>query len=774
MSISFDQTGRFGRLTTNLGDSALALMRFNGEDAVNALFTYYVEAISLEPDIDLGGLIGSHANIAFETLIGETRHFDGIVTEAENMGGSTNGNLYRLTLRPWFWLCGQRKNHRIFHNKTVVQIIEEVFGDWSGASDPLFENRLASNYPELEYTVQYGESDLDFITRQMERFGISYHFTHTDGGHTLVMTDMSENFTPLSGQTRPYVNAVGEYNMEEEHFWGWKAGRGLTTGAVRMADFNFKTPKKAMEVDRAGDPGYDAHGAIESYYYPGDYPDQGAGKSLSNLRLTQEQSRDRRHRVQGNVTTLSSGMIVGPKEQKAPVVKPGPYVCLMARHSYTSDSYGSGDTDTDEMAYRGEYVLTELDAPYAPERKTARPIIHGPQTAMVVGEGEIDCDEHGRILVRFHWDLAGANSMRCRVVQTSASGEWGGMIIPRIGMEAVVEFLEGDPDKPMVTGCVFNGGTDSPYQLPAHKTKHVMRADTHQGSGFNEISFEAEAGQENMAIHAQKDQTIRVLNDQSANIAANRIENIGANASTAITANMMERVGANKSITVGGGGSAGLLQMLMPLVQAGGKFLKKGAQKGGAPGSVMTFAGGVAGVADMPKELAAIAQKQSFSGSGEHRSGGGAAQLLQGAIMSALLGKLMPETGSMNTTVERHKKDTIGQSATEQIGVAKNTVVGNVMTTSVGKLKKTKVGEDYELETKKSIFSRTRKHVLHAKDKFTIAGPGGTIIIDKSGITIKTKHLKVKSPKVDFTSGAPDQVDALKSDKAFVQDCKGK
>ncbi|MCK0122688.1 type VI secretion system tip protein VgrG [Loktanella sp. F6476L] len=773
MAIKLDQTGRFGRLATELGKNKLVLTGFHGEDFVNNLFDYRVDALSLDPDIDLADLIGTQATVTFDALTGEPRHFNGIVTEAQNMGITATGNGYQLSLRPWFWLAGQRENHRIFHEKSVVKIIEEVFADWSGASNPLFENRLTGDYPDLEYTVQYGESDLAFVCRQMERFGISYHFDHTENGHTLVMTDASENFTPVFANTRPYHNTTSDLAFDEERLWGWIAGRGLTTGVVRLADYNFKTPKRSMEVDRAADAGYANHGAIEKYRYPGDYLDQGTGKGVNSLRLKQEQARDRRHRVNGNVVSLSAGMVIAPRDQAVPLVKPGPYVCLAAKHSFETNYYNSGDDSGDASSFEGEYVLTEVDAPFAPELITDRPIIHGPQTAMVVGEGEIDCDAHGRILVRFHWDLAGANSMRCRVVQTSASGEWGGMIIPRIGMEAVVEFLEGDPDKPMVTGCVFNGGTDSPYKLPANKTKHVMRADSHKGSGFNEISFEAESGSENMAIHAQKDQTIRVLNDQSSNISSNRMENIGANASTAIAANQMERIGANKNTTVGGGG-AGLLQMLMPLVQAGGKMLTKGGQKSGAPGSVMTFASGVSGVLDMPKELAAIAQKKALSSSGGHRSAGGAAQLAQSAIMSKLLSMLMPSSGSMNTTVEKFKKDTIGQAATEQIGVAKNTVVGQVMTTSVGKLMKTKVGEDYDLEAKKSIFSRTTTHTLHAKDKFVIAGPGGTIIIDKGGITLKTKHLKIKSPKVDFSSGAPDQVDALKSDKPFVQDCKGK
>jgi type VI secretion system secreted protein VgrG len=218
----------------------------------------------------------------------------------------------------------------------------------------------------------------------------------------------------------------------------------------------------------------------------------------------------------------------------------------------------------------------------------------------------------------------------------------------------------------------------------------------------------------------------------------------------------------------------GLLQMLMPLVQAGGKFLRNGANKGGSGASVGGFAGVVAGVSDLPRELAAIASQGQFSGSAGHRSAGGADQLGKIAMTAKLLGMVKPSSGTMNLTVEKFKKETVGQASAEQAGMARNVLAGNVLTTSVGKMMQTKMGESYDLKAKKSIFNRTVTHTLHAKDKFVIAGPDRTIIIDSSGITIKTKHLKVKAPKVDFTAGAPDQVDALKSDKPFVQDCKGK
>ncbi|KIN75117.1 Vgr ImpA family type VI secretion-associated protein [Sulfitobacter noctilucae] len=772
MSLDLSQDNRPGILTTVLGETELVLMRFNGQDAVNALFEYRVEAVSLNPDIDLNALMGTHAHVAFSNDKHGPRHYDGIVTHAETLGVGDGGHVYALTLRPWLWLADQRQNQRIFHNKTVVEILEEVFADWAQASQPLFENRLVQDYPVLEYTVQFGETDRNFVCRQMERFGINYCFDHSEGAHTLILLDDPLSFTAIAGGSRDYYNSVEDHNADDEHFWGWRSGRGLTTGAVKLTDFNFKTPKAAMQVSQTSGESH-PHGEIEGYAYPGDYLEAGTGRNVAQLRLNQHEAADHRQRIVGNASSFSAGMSLDLTGDPIPGRRDGTLICMEARHSYSANAYQSGGTPGEMASYSGEYVLTPADAPIYPARKTPVPRIHGPQTAIVVGEGEIDCDEYGRILVHFHWDLDKAYSMRCRVVQHTASNEYGGMAIPRIGMEAVVEFLEGDPDKPLVTGCVFNGKTDRPYSLPTHKTKHVIRADTHEGSGFNEISFEAQSGQENMAIHAQKDQTIRVLNDQSSNINANRVEQIGANASLNVAANAMERVGANKSISVGGGGM-GLLQMLMPLVQAGGKFMQKGANKSGAGDGVGGFAGIVAGVSDLPNELASIVAKGQFSGSGGHRTAGGADQLGKGAMMGRLLQMIMPSSGTMNLTVEKYKKETVGAGSTEQVGLAKNVLVGNVLTTSVGKMMQTKVGEDYDLETKKSIFSRTRKHTLHAKDKFVIGGPGGTIIIDSSGITIKTKHLKVKSPKVDFTSGAPDQVDALKSDKPFAQDCKGK
>ncbi|WP_234464237.1 type VI secretion system Vgr family protein [Paracoccus caeni] len=765
MNAPLRQSERLGRLTTVLGTDVLVLLRFDGTDHLSDLYEYRIEALATRDDLDFDALVGTHATVEIEGLEG-LENFDGIVTQARWAGVGENGHRYDLTLRPWLWLASRRRNQRIFHNKSVVQILQELLQDYADLGDPALEIQLSQDYPTLEYTVQYRESDLDFARRQMERHGISFHFKHAMGSHTLALTD-----DVLAHQTigaRPFKSYNGHHQSDGEHFWDWTPERNITTGAIRLTDYDFKKPDQAMEVDRLGDAA-NAQGQIESFDYPGDYLAQDVGKIVAGLRTNQERGADRRNRAAGDIVSLRAGKRVTLSGDPVPGTGET-YLCLSASHHFVSEAYGSGGQGSDGYSFTGAYVLMPDTAPMNPPRRTHIPVVNGPQTAVVVGEGEIDCDEYGRILVRFHWDLAGAHSMRCRVSQNWAGNGWGGMVIPRIGMEVLVEFLEGDPDKPIVVGNVFNGKNGMPYPLPQHKTRSVWRSNTHQGQGFNEISFEDQNGQEDFFLHAQKDLTTKVLNNFSANIGASRVDNIKNNSSLVIGDNAVERVGRNKNVTVGGSG-AGLLGMLMPLLQAGGKLFRRSGQKAGLD-PVTDMGGHVAGGNELPVELMTLLGNSGFSQSGDHRSGQGVSQSEKAASLAGQIGSMIGGSGVLNSVIERFRTDTIGLARTEQIGLAKNTVVGNIMTTSVGKTMKVKVGEDYDLETKKSIFNRTVKHTLHAKEKFIIGGPGGSIIIDNSGVTIKARHLKIKSPNVDFSSGNPDQVDALNSEKAFVQECK--
>ncbi|ARC87159.1 type VI secretion system tip protein TssI/VgrG [Rhodovulum sp. MB263] len=515
MSGFFRQDARMGRISTVLGQDVLVLRRFEGVDHLNALFDYSADCLAASADVDFDRLIGTHATVTLTTKEGE-RPFDGIVTEARWLGSGDNGHRYRLRLRPWAFLASLRRNQRIFHNKTVVEILTELLSAYADAGALTVE--LANDYPELEYTVQYRESDLAFACRMMERHGISYHFRHADGAHEMVLTDQVEAHDSIGA--RPFRPAEGHHQEEISHFRTWRPARRITTGAIRLTDYNFKTPVAAMETDHLGDAAYE-QGQIESFVWPGDYLDQGRGKVVAELRAAGERGQDRRFEAEGDIVALGAGFRVTLSGDPVPGTG-GEYMCLSARHSYTADNYGSGGSDDgDGRAYDGQYVLMPVEAPLLPEQKTARADVRGPQTATVVGEGEIDCDEYGRILVRFHWDLDEAWSMRCRVSQSWAGAGWGGMVIPRIGMEVVVEFLDGDPDKPLVTGCVYNGRNPVPYDLPANKTKSVFRSDTHTGVGFNELRFEDETGREEVFVHAERDLHVGVENDHRTSVGGN-------------------------------------------------------------------------------------------------------------------------------------------------------------------------------------------------------------------------------------------------------------
>ncbi|SIS67033.1 type VI secretion system Vgr family protein [Paracoccus saliphilus] len=561
MNAPFKQAERLGRLTTALGKDILVLLRFEGTEYLNDLFEFRVDALATRDDLDFDKLLGTHATVEIEAH-DEMRPFDGIVTQARWNGAGENGHRYSLTLRPWFWLAGKRRNQRIFHDKSVDQIVREVLADYGHLGDPALEIKLANEYPKHEYVVQYGESDLDFIRRQLERHGISFHFRHAMGSHSMVLTDDELNH-PLIGE-RPFKPADRHHNYDQEHFWEWSPERNITTGAIKLTDYNFKHPDMSMEAARTGDAIY-PEGRIEAFDYPGDFlrasevqagedtSSERLGKDVARMRTQQERGADHRNRAVGDCVSLSAGLRVKLGGDKVPG-HGETYLCLSATHSFVSEAYGSGGQESDGYSYSGAYTLMPDTAPMVPPKRTPQTRIHGPQTAMVVGESEIDCDEYGRILVQFHWDLKNAYSMRCRVSQNWSGNGWGGMVIPRIGMEVVVEFLEGDPDKPLVTGCVYNGKNKVPYELPRHKTRSTFRTDTHQGDGFNELRFEDEKDKEEIFVHAQKDRNEKTNNNHTERIDNNWVQSVGNHKVIEVDGNHDETVHGNVYLHVGPSG----------------------------------------------------------------------------------------------------------------------------------------------------------------------------------------------------------------------------
>ncbi|MCO6382858.1 type VI secretion system Vgr family protein [Oceanicola sp. 502str15] len=665
----FTQDHNLGWLETALGKDHLLLVKFSGTDKVNDLFEYRLR-VTARRGLDFDALLGNHATVFLHTVSHGAAPFDGIVTQIQYIREDITGEEFELVLRPWFWLAGKRRQQRIFHDMSVDEILEEVLQQWSHAGPSTHRQALSANYPKLEYTVQYRESDLAFACRLMERFGISYHFEHEGGNHCLVLTDDHEAMGELPGGVREFRAVEEFFRKDEEHFWAWRRAREITTGKIKLTDYNFKIPGSQMITEQLGDAVHD-HGEIESYDYPGGYPDTGEGTEVAVLRSAQERSADRRTHALGDVISLKSGMRCVAAGDHSELTMGEQHLCLEAHHDFTAESYRSGSTpaEGEERAYNGAYLLTPVSAPFAPVRKTAQPVVHGPQTARVVGDGEIDCDEYGRILVRFHWDLEDAYSMRCRVSQNWAGKGWGGMVIPRIGMEVVVEFLEGDPDKPLVTGCVYNGRNDVPYELPKHKTRSTFKTDTHEGDGYNELRFEDEKDEEEIFLHAEKDHNTFIKNNESHQIGNNRTKVVGVD--------QKERVGQDKQIDVG-------RDHVETIARDERKTVLRNSER--------------------------QVDKDSFDYVNNHR---------------------------IEATYANHQEE-------------------------VGGHHYQKIEGNSEVAVGQKLFQRSSVQVLHAKDKFIIGGPGGTIEINNSGVVIRAPKIELKGP-VNVTSGAPDQIRSLES-----------
>ncbi|MGR3435002.1 MAG: type VI secretion system Vgr family protein [Shimia sp.] len=558
MTTVFSQTSRSGRLVTSLGDDVLALRAIRGHEGLGVPFEYDVEAVASRP-VDLGGLVGTHASVCLT----DDRHgatetwFDGIVTAARALGIDHDGIVQGLTLRPWFHMATLRKDQRIFHDRTIPEILDEVFEAYSGFGQRLWEWDLGSGHPKNEYTVQYRESDFVFAQRLMERAGLSYRFDVAHGRHTMVLFDRVNRDVAVPGGSRRLVAATGDPARDAEHFTQWYPAHRFVTQAVRSTSFDFKAPSVDLEMRGDAPTGRGAahaggSGGLESYEFPGDYhlPEDAVG--ATGLRADQESHDAEAHVAVGDCLRLRPGMHVTVEDGALDGVTGKTFLCTETSFRFSGNAYSSGARRS--AGYDGTYGLKPEGFEMRPAPRMPPPRVSGPQTAIVVGEGEIDCDEYGRILVRFHWDLERRHSMRCRVSQNWAGAGWGGMAIPRVGMEVVVTFLEGHPDQPLVTGCVYNGEAPPPYALPEHATRSTFKTETSPraaGPGFNELRFEDRGGAEEIFVHAQRDMNAKVGRNLTRQVDAHMVESVGGNAGSEVAANATQVVGGDLSVSVG-------------------------------------------------------------------------------------------------------------------------------------------------------------------------------------------------------------------------------
>ena len=520
------QAARIGQLTTPLGQDKLVLTRFEASEGLSQLFEFTAEALSDDPNIDFNAAIGEKCCVALHTHGKTIRYFNGILVGTQWMGVDNDRYAYRLRIRPWFWLLTRTSDCRIFKDLSVPDILDKVFGDHGGFAK--FEKKLSSNYPKLKYCVQYRESDFHFASRLMEEFGIYYCFAHSDSNHVMQLCDgLSSHSAKTGGEKLTFRKYEEDNRHREEHVFAWIPERSFNTGKVTFNDFDYKKPTSSLIAESEKGGGYQ-NDKLEHYDYPGRYKEKSDGKDLAQVRLQSEQARDHRCRATGDSPHCAPGALVSLAEHPESSQNKR-YLVVNATHSYASDTYRTSGSGGGGNVYSGNYEYLPTDTPYRAPQITPVPRIYGPQTAIVCGSGEIDVDEDGCITVQFHWDREKKPSRKVRLAQVWSGKNWGGIYIPRVGMEVVVQFVEGDPDRPLVIGTVYNGDNKHPYKLPKDKTLAGVKSKTDGGSGYNELVFDDKQSNELIRMHGQKDHEVKIENDQRRDIGNDVSVKVGNN-----------------------------------------------------------------------------------------------------------------------------------------------------------------------------------------------------------------------------------------------------
>ncbi len=544
MADPLSQDARAGKLTTPFGDDVLALSHINAVEALSELFEFSIEAVSEQANLDFNSALGLAATVTFKASDGLERYFNGIMTEARWAGVRQDLHAYQIVLRPWLWLLTRTSDSRIFSSMTVKDIIKKVFTD-RGFSD--FRDATTSSQPTLEYCVQYRETDFNFVSRLMEEYGIYYFFEHSDGKHVLVLADAKSSHSPAPGlASLSYVGVDNAGRQEIQYVEGWSRGRRVQSGRFVLNDYDYNKPPANLLADSDKPGGY-AHDSMEMYEYPGDYDDRGEGATLAKVKVEAVQSLDDRRTSAGAAPSLFPGALVTLEDN--PIgAENKEYLVTHCSHFLDAQAYRSAGGGGGDRAYVGNYELTPSDRQFRAPLVTRKPEIAGVQSALVVGQQgeEIDVDELGRILVQFYWDRKKKPSRRVRVAQIWAGAHRGALFLPRIGDEVMVEYEEGDPDRPIVVGSVYNGVNTVPTPLPAKKTHSgIVTKSSKNSGGYNMLLFEDLAGSEFVKVRSQKDLLVKALNDETRVIGADQSETIGGNVTKTVQGNETIAIGNN-------------------------------------------------------------------------------------------------------------------------------------------------------------------------------------------------------------------------------------
>ena len=544
----------------------LLVLGFEGREGVSQLFEFEVKLSSDAAGLAFDDALGKPALLTIHTDNDEPRYLHGIVGRFEETGTNPKSTTYTATVVPRFWTLGLRQDCCIYQELSTPDVIKKVLEDAGLAEGEDFSLNLQGSYNPREYCVQYRESDFAFVSRLMEEDGIFYFFEHSDSGHKLVIADHTGAYGVIPGETNvPYREDDSGMQSVAESVNVARYSRSLRPGKVVLTDYNFTK----VDLNLASEVEGDAETSYEIYDFPGRYIDTGHGSERSTVRMESLRAErdllvgesDCRRLVSGHKFTLEEH----PRDDMNQE-----YLLLRVKHVGRQPQAGGADAVADlpdedgehdeaERMYEAEFEAIPSGVLYRAPMVTPKAIVDGPQTAVVTGPSgeEIYCDEHGRVKVQFHWDRLGQKddktSCWMRVSQPWSGTGYGGMVIPRIGNEVIVSFLEGDPDRPIVTGHVYNGSAMFGYSLPGDKTRTSIKTySSPGGNGFNELRFEDAAGSEEVFLHAQKDWNIQVLNDRTQSIGNDHTHTVGHDEKMEVKNDRTRKVGANESVDVVG------------------------------------------------------------------------------------------------------------------------------------------------------------------------------------------------------------------------------
>jgi type VI secretion system secreted protein VgrG len=701
--MALTQANRFIGLETPLGGDVLAVRNASCREEISRLFQIELDIVSTEGTVTFEDIIGESVTLRLNAGKDQKRYFNGIVSRFVQTKNEGRYAHYRATVVPWLWLLTRTSDCRIFQKKSIPDIIEEVF---KAHGFDQYTLSLSGSYQPWDYCVQYRETDFNFVSRLMEQEGMYYFFEHEDGKHTLVLADSPSAHCPNSGyETVIYRPPTDNHPFDRECVTDWVLEKQLRPGAYALNDFNFEKPKVSLLAKSTIDRSH-AAAAFEVYDYPGEYEEHGEGESYTKVRIQELQADHETCHAQGTARGLCPGFLFTlqdhPRDDQNREY-------LITSVSCQMDA-GDFESSADNEFFACNFTAIDCTTPFRPARTTPKPLIQGPQTAIVVGPAgeEIHTEAQARVKVQFHWDRYGKkdenSSCWVRVSQPWAGKGWGSMATPRIGQEVIVEFLEGDPDRPIITGRVYNADQPPPY-AGGQGVVSGLKSNTHKGSGYNEMSMDDTAGKEKITIHGQYDMNTTVEHDQTTTVHNNRTDKIDVDDS--------ETVGANQTGTVGG-------NQTLSVAKDRTRTVSK-------------------------NETVTVSLTRTHTvGVNEAITVGVAQEITVGAAQTITVG------ANQSSTIGKNQTNSIAKDQSNTIGANQTSKVGKDRQTEVGKNDTLKVAKTLAIEAGDEVLIKTGEASIHMKKDGTIQIKGKDITVQGSGeINQKaSKNITMKGQKI--------------------------